>query len=64
MAVRKHPLIAAFHVATGDFQKALELLKKQLAISNFDPLKQLFVDVFTLSKIKIQTLPHANPMTY
>lgn len=39
LAVRKYPLVAALHVATGDFGKALELLKKQLAISNYEPLK-------------------------
>jgi hypothetical protein len=40
-------------VAIGDYQKALELLKKQLAVTNFEPLRQLFVDVYTLSKMKI-----------
>jgi hypothetical protein len=28
IATRKNPLIAALHVANGDFGKALELLKK------------------------------------
>lgn len=36
-------------------------MKKQLAIGSFDPLKQLFVDVYTLSKMKIHTLPHLQP---
>lgn len=44
--------------------KAIELLKKQLAIADFTPLKQLFVDVYTLNKTKIQTLPHISPMDY
>jgi len=43
---------AGLHVIAGDFQKALELLKKQLAIGNFEPLKQIFVDVHSLSKMK------------
>jgi len=51
--VKKNPMLAGLHVATGDFSKALELLKKQIALSNCEPLKQLFVDVFTLGKMKI-----------
>ena len=58
VAVKKYPLIAPLQVAVGDFGKGLELLKKQLAIGNFDPLKSLFVDLHTLSKLKEQTLPH------
>jgi hypothetical protein len=48
---RKNPQIAGLQLAIGDFQKALELMKKQLSVSNFKPLKQLFVDSFTLSKM-------------
>lgn len=58
VAVKKHPLIAPLQVAVGDFGKALELLRKQLAIENFEPLKSLFVDLHTLSKVRVQTLPH------
>ena len=64
MAIKKYPLIPGLQVAVGDFPKALDLLKKQLAVGNFDPLKQLFVDVYTLAKMKIHTLPHTNPLTY
>lgn len=32
-------MVASLFVASGDFVKAVELLKKQLAISNFAPLK-------------------------
>lgn len=35
-----------------------------MAVVNFLPLKQLFVDVFTLNKMKIQTLPHTSPLDY
>jgi hypothetical protein len=51
-ALRKNPLVASLHVAVGDFPKAMELLKKQLAIENFEPMRQLFIDVFTLNKMK------------
>jgi hypothetical protein len=39
IAVKKHPLVAGLQVAVGDFPKALDLLKKQLAIGNFEALK-------------------------
>jgi hypothetical protein len=52
-SLRKNPLVASLHVAVGDFPKAMELLKKQLAIENFEPMRQLFIDVFTLNKMKI-----------
>jgi coatomer subunit alpha len=58
VAVKKYPLVAPIHIAVGDFGKALELLKKQLALSNPEPLKHLFVDLHTLAKLKLQTLPH------
>lgn len=63
-ALKLNPLISGLYVATGDFGKAMEILKKQLAISNFGPMKQIFVDVFTLGKFKIQTLPHILPQDY
>jgi len=33
-------------------------------VSNFEPLKQLFVDAYTLTKLKVQTLPHTSPLSY
>lgn len=63
-ALRRNPLVSGLQISVGDFQKAMELLKKQLAIVNFQPLKQLFVDIYTLNKMKIQTLPHTQPLDY
>lgn len=63
-SLRKNPLVASLHVAAGDFVKAMELLKKQLAIADFEPLKKLFVDVYTLGKVKLQTLPHTAPLDF
>ena len=57
-ALRANPTNAALNAATGDFRKALELLKNQIGLSNFAPLKQLFVDSYTLTKARIQPLPH------
>ena len=56
--LKKNPLNTGINVAAGNFQKGLELLQKSIAVKNFDPLKQLFIDTFTLSKVKLQTLPH------
>jgi len=39
LSVKKHPLVPGLHVAVGDFNKAIDLLKKQLAIGNFEPLR-------------------------
>lgn len=52
------------HVAAGEFTKALELLRKQLGISDFTPFKQAFVDIHSLNKLKLQTAPHSNPLNY
>lgn len=56
--LRMNPTNAALNVAMGDFQKGMELLKNQISVGNFAPLKQLFVDTLTLNRVKLQTLPH------
>lgn len=52
------------HVAAGEFTKALELLRKQLGITQYASFRQLFVDIYTLSKVKMHTLPHSSPLDY
>ena len=56
--LKKNPTNVALNAACGEFEKGLELLKNQLSIVNFAPLKQLFVDTYTLNKFKLKTLPH------
>lgn len=56
--MKKNPTNVALNVACGDFDKGLELLKSQLSVVNFVPLKQLFVDAYTLNRVKLKTLPH------
>lgn len=56
--LKKNPTNVALNAACGDFEKGLELLKSQLSVANFGPLKQLFVDAYTLNKVKLKTLPH------
>lgn len=38
-ALKKNPQSVGLHVATGEFSKALDLLKKQLGVNDFAPLK-------------------------
>lgn len=57
--LRQNPTNVALNAASGEFQKAIELLQNQISVSNFAPLKQLFVDAHTLNRVKLQTLPHA-----
>jgi hypothetical protein len=52
-ALRLNPTNPALNVAIGDFQKAMELLKSQISVGNFAPLKQLFVDTLTLGRVKL-----------
>jgi hypothetical protein len=49
--VKKNPLNAGINVAAGQFDKGLELLSKSIAVVNFEPLKSLFVDTYTLNKV-------------
>ena len=63
-ALKKNPQNVGLHVAAGEFSKALELLRKQLAINDFTSLKSAFVDIHTLSKMKFQSVPHTDAMTY
>jgi len=63
-ALKKNPQNVGLHIANGEFTKALELLKKQLGINTYSSLKQAFVDIHSLSKLKLQTMPHMAPMDY
>jgi hypothetical protein len=51
--LKKNPQNVGIHVAAGEFTKALELLKKQLGINDFSSFKQPFIDIHTLSKVKL-----------
>jgi hypothetical protein len=56
--LQQNPSNAALNIASGEFSKAMQLLKSQISVGNFAPLKQLFVDTMTLNRVKLQTLPH------
>ena len=63
-ALRKNPQSIGLHVAAGEFQKAIELLQKQLGIHSFDVFKQPFIDTYTMNKMKYQSMPHSQPLDY
>lgn len=63
-SLRKNPNVAALHIALGDFEKGMELLHRQIAVINFEPLRNLFIDIYVMSKMKLQTLPHTQPIDF
>jgi hypothetical protein len=63
-ALKKNSHSVGLHVAAGEFTKALELLKKHLGINTYSSLKQAFIDIHTLSKMKLTTLPHVSPLDH
>lgn len=50
---RNSPL-AADHVAAGSFETAMSLLNRQVGAVNFEPLKPLFLQTYSASKLYIQ----------
>eukprot|EP00947_MAST-08B_sp_MAST-8B-sp1_P000235 g235.t1 len=49
--------IAADHAAAGDFQKAMQLLNRQIGVVNFAPLKAHFMAVFAAATTSLPTMP-------
>jgi coatomer protein complex subunit alpha (xenin) len=41
--------LAAEHIAAGAFQTAMSLLHRQLGLANFEPMRPLFMDLYTAS---------------
>lgn len=50
---RNSPL-AADHVAAGSFETAMNLLNRQVGAVNFEPLKSLFLQSYSASKLYVQ----------
>ena len=50
-------MIPAHHIALGNFKEALDLLRKQIGLSNPRPLRSIFAFIHTCSKISIPSLP-------
>lgn len=53
---------AAGYVAAGAFDQASSLLHKQLGISNFEPLRKRFLEVYQASKLYLPGIDELPPM--
>eukprot|EP00798_Chlamydomonas_sp_ICE-L_P024535 gene24536-10140_t len=54
--LEKRTQLAADHVAAGSFLSAMSLLHRQLGVTNFAPLKQYFMDMYTASHAAVPGL--------
>ncbi|PKA59576.1 Coatomer subunit alpha-3 [Apostasia shenzhenica] len=55
--------LAGEHAAAGNFDTAMRLLNRQLGISNFAPLKQMFIDLYTGSQTHLPAFVTAPVIT-
>lgn len=55
-------MLAADHVAAGSFESAMQIMRRQLGIADFGPLKPLFLALATSSHGIAPGLPSAPPM--
>jgi coatomer protein complex subunit alpha (xenin) len=58
---RNSPL-AADHVAAGSFDTAMQLLNRQVAVVNFEPLKPRFVEIYQSSKTYLPATAGLEPL--
>lgn len=49
-------------VACGLFEAAMKALRKQIAVCNFEPFKQVFLDVYMGSSILLSSIPFSSPL--
>ncbi len=54
--------LAAENIAAGAFQSAMSLLHRQLGVANFEPLRPLFMDLYTASHAVMPALAGLPPM--
>jgi len=57
----KSSSLVAEHVAGGSFESAMQLLKEQLGITNFTPLKEGFMSTYSAARAQLPTLPSLSP---
>lgn len=53
--------LVAEHVAGGSFESAMQLLKEQLGITNYAPLKEGFLSTYSAARAVLPTLPSLAP---
>lgn len=54
--------LVADHLRAGSFESAFRLLNDQLGIVNFEPFKNLFLQLFTTSRTTFSALPSLTPL--
>ncbi|ODV91171.1 hypothetical protein CANCADRAFT_117644 [Tortispora caseinolytica NRRL Y-17796] len=54
--VRNSP-IAADHIAAGSFESAMQLLNRQVGISNFEPLRERFAEIYDGARYEVKANP-------
>eukprot|EP01043_Picozoa_sp_COSAG02_P031635 COSAG02_NODE_2074_length_9929_cov_698.467955_7_plen_342_part_00 len=57
----KSSSLVAEHVAGGSFETAMRLLKEQLGITNYAPLKDGFLSTYSAARAVLPTLPSLSP---
>ena len=49
-------------VACGLFEHAIDALRKQIGVHNFEPFKQIFLDIYMANSILLSSIPFADPL--
>ena len=56
--------VAGELVAAGAFQQAMQILTRQAGVTEFSPLKPLFMHIFMGGQVSIPLIPHLKPLEY
>ena len=56
--------VAGELVAAGAFSAAMQVLTRQAGVTDFVPLKQLFLHVHMSGKVEVPTIPHLSPIEF
>ncbi len=60
----KESLVAGHHAAVGDFEAALRLLQKQIALADPAPLKAAFVRAAKSARVRLSLVPGISKLNY
>ena len=55
--LEKRTQLAVDHIAAGSFQSAMSLLFRQIGATSFEPLRPLFLDIYSASHASLPGLP-------
>ncbi|KAJ3093508.1 hypothetical protein HK100_006568 [Physocladia obscura] len=55
--------LAVDHIAAGSFETAMQILNRQLGVTNFVPLKEYFISIFFSSKAYLPANPSVTPLS-